>query len=153
MKTTTVHISDDLGGAGQASTVNFSFNGVEYEIDLNKRNRETFERHMQRWIDGGREVQVKAVRVPSYPKTTTRDDTLFKARVGEVAAFIASTGQMPRLNSSSANERRLATFINNSRAAFRGTGNSIMSDKRKDFINSSIPGWHDTKTNYEGFTA
>jgi len=54
MKTTTVRISDDLGGAGEAETVTFSFGGTDYEIDLNKRNRKTFERHMQRWITGSR---------------------------------------------------------------------------------------------------
>jgi hypothetical protein len=45
---------DDFGSAGAATTVTFSFDGNHYEIDLNKRNRETFERHMQHWIDAGR---------------------------------------------------------------------------------------------------
>lgn len=53
--TTTVVVSDDLGSAGDATTVRFGFAGKNYEIDLNKRNADTFERHMQRWIAAGRE--------------------------------------------------------------------------------------------------
>jgi hypothetical protein len=155
MKTTTVHIADDLGGAGEASTVSFSFKGVDYEIDLNKRNSETFERHMQRWIEGGRAVKAKTntKRVPSQPRTTSRGDALFEGRVGEVAAFIAANGQMPHNKSADAEERSLANFVNNSRSSFRGTSATLMSDERKAFFDSRVPGWENINSSYQGFTA
>jgi Lsr2 len=44
---TTVTITDDLGGQGEATTVKFTAYGRVYEIDLNKRNAETFQRRQE----------------------------------------------------------------------------------------------------------
>lgn len=44
---TTVTITDDLGGIGEATPVKFTANGRVYEIDLNKRNQETFQRRQE----------------------------------------------------------------------------------------------------------
>lgn len=46
--------SDDLGGAGEASEVIFSINGKAYSVDLNKRNLETFERHLSKYTNVAR---------------------------------------------------------------------------------------------------
>lgn len=44
---TTVTYSDDLGGAGAATPLNFSIGEEKFEIHLNKRNMETFLRRME----------------------------------------------------------------------------------------------------------
>lgn len=44
---TTVTITDDFGAPGDATTIKFQAFGRDYEIDLNKRNAETFERRIQ----------------------------------------------------------------------------------------------------------
>lgn len=49
--------TDDKGGAGEATTFKFSVQGVNYEIDLNKRNGETFMRHMGQWVAFARTVE------------------------------------------------------------------------------------------------
>lgn len=48
--------TDDLGGAGKASPVRFSLNGAQYEIDLNKRNAATMERHLGRYVQAARPI-------------------------------------------------------------------------------------------------
>ncbi len=52
-----VTIRDDFGSAGAAEPVAFSFDGIDFEIDLNKRNRDTFIRHMKPYMDAGRPAQ------------------------------------------------------------------------------------------------
>jgi hypothetical protein len=49
MKTviTTTTITDDLGGAGDADTITFDHDGRTYEIDLNRRNADTFHRRVE----------------------------------------------------------------------------------------------------------
>jgi nucleoid-associated protein Lsr2 len=44
---TTVTITDDLGGVGEATMLRFHAFGRVYEIDLNKRNQETFQRRQE----------------------------------------------------------------------------------------------------------
>jgi hypothetical protein len=101
MKTTTVKLSDDLGGAGDAESVTFSFKGVDYEIDLNKRNRETFERHMQRWINGGRTTASHHDRHPSVKTAKPAENaasTVLNARIrvwASLRGLDASSGVIP----------------------------------------------------------
>ena len=47
---------DDLGGAGKAEPVTLSLNGRTIQIDLNKRNKETLERHLEKYFAAGEEI-------------------------------------------------------------------------------------------------
>jgi len=42
----TVELEDDLDGSPAVEAVQFRFGGVEYEIDLSKKNANTFRRQM-----------------------------------------------------------------------------------------------------------
>jgi hypothetical protein len=92
MKKTIVEISDDLGGAGEATTVTFAFQGKSYEIDLNKRNKETFERHMQRWIEGGREVAAPARSNPFTARTVAPAEVANQVLLARVRVWAAKEG-------------------------------------------------------------
>lgn len=45
---------DDVDGSQAASTVQFGYQGVQYEIDLSDENAKKFQELMQPWVDAGR---------------------------------------------------------------------------------------------------
>lgn len=47
-------LTDDLGGEGAATTVEFAFKGVKYTIDLNAENLNDFELELKQYIENGR---------------------------------------------------------------------------------------------------
>lgn len=47
-------LTDDLGGEGTATTVEFSYKGVNYTIDLNEENAHDFDLEMKQYIENGR---------------------------------------------------------------------------------------------------
>lgn len=49
-------ISDDLDGAGNASAVSFSYNGVDYSIDLSNKNRTAFDKVMKPYLEAATKV-------------------------------------------------------------------------------------------------
>jgi hypothetical protein len=56
-KKVTVTLVDDFDGEGPADeTVEFSIDGVSYEIDLSARNAKKLREDLKQWIDAGRRV-------------------------------------------------------------------------------------------------
>lgn len=55
-RTTIVQVVDDLDGSTGAHEVRFSFDGVDYEIDLSKKNRAAFEKAIRPYRDAARKV-------------------------------------------------------------------------------------------------
>ena len=56
-KKVTVTLVDDFDGEGPADeTVEFSIDGVSYEIDLSARNAKKIREDFKQWIDSGRRV-------------------------------------------------------------------------------------------------
>jgi hypothetical protein len=54
---TTTRYTDDIDGSAAAGTVNFSFNGVNYEIDLSKANTRALEKAMAVYVGHARKVR------------------------------------------------------------------------------------------------
>lgn len=52
----TVIVVDDIDGSPNAQTVQFSFDGTSYAIDLSKKNRAAFEKALKPWIAASTEV-------------------------------------------------------------------------------------------------
>jgi uncharacterized membrane protein len=50
-KTTVTHITDDLDGSKDATEVAFSFDGVDYTIDLSKKNAAAMGKALQPYLD------------------------------------------------------------------------------------------------------
>lgn len=50
-KTVVTHVTDDLDGSTGAEEVSFSFDGVDYTIDLAKKNRAAFEKAIKPYRD------------------------------------------------------------------------------------------------------
>ena len=56
-KKVTVTLVDDFDGSGPADeTVEFSIDGVSYEIDLSSKNAQKLREEFKPWIDAGRRV-------------------------------------------------------------------------------------------------
>ena len=56
-KKVTVTLVDDFDGEGPADeTVEFSLDGVSYEIDLSAKNAKKLREELKHWIDAGRRV-------------------------------------------------------------------------------------------------
>ena len=56
-KKVTVTLVDDFDGSGPADeTVEFSIDGVSYEIDLSAKNAQKLRDDFKHWIDAGRRV-------------------------------------------------------------------------------------------------
>jgi nucleoid-associated protein Lsr2 len=52
----TVALEDDLDGGPAAETVRFAFGGVDYEIDLSKKNAAAFRKQLAPFIDHARKA-------------------------------------------------------------------------------------------------
>lgn len=51
-----VNLIDDIDGSKADLTIKYSFDGVNYEIDLTEDHAEDFRQHMQEWLDISRRV-------------------------------------------------------------------------------------------------
>jgi nucleoid-associated protein Lsr2 len=65
-----VVLTDDIDGSEGAETVSFSYNGVDYELDLSAKNAKKFHDNMQFYADHGRRVGGRARRSSRGGKTT-----------------------------------------------------------------------------------
>ena len=65
----TVVLEDDLDGGPAVETLRFGLGGAEYEIDLNKKNAQTFRKQLAPYIEharkAGREQRRRSVRTSS----------------------------------------------------------------------------------------
>ena len=61
-RTVVTHITDDLDGSKDAEDVTFSFAGIEYSIDLSKKNRAALEKALKPYIDAGTKVSKRPAR-------------------------------------------------------------------------------------------
>lgn len=55
-KTTITHITDDIDGSTDATEVAFSLNGVDYTIDLSKKNAVALEKALKPYLDAATKV-------------------------------------------------------------------------------------------------
>lgn len=61
-KTTVTHITDDLDGSKDATEVAFSFEGVDYTIDLSKKNAAAMARALKPYLDAATKVGGRGTR-------------------------------------------------------------------------------------------
>ena len=62
MKTVVTQITDDLDGSNGAETITFSYRGINYEIDLGRKNASAFDKLMKPYTDAGRKVSLRGGR-------------------------------------------------------------------------------------------
>jgi hypothetical protein len=57
---TVVTFEDDLDGSEAEGTVTFALNGVQYELDLSKKNRGKLVKALEPYVSSGRKVNARA---------------------------------------------------------------------------------------------
>jgi hypothetical protein len=91
----TVVTTDDLDGSGEAQTVEFSYAGKKYSIDLGKKNRTAFEKALKPYIDAATAVSgrtsTRSARTSSSGKST-RSRKAPKTDLAAVRAWAAEQG-------------------------------------------------------------
>lgn len=55
-RSTTVTITDDIDGSGNAEAIEFSYKGTSYVIDLGKRNASAFDKALKPYLDAATKV-------------------------------------------------------------------------------------------------
>jgi hypothetical protein len=69
-----VEMLDDIDGTTAAHTVPFALDGVTYEIDLSDDNAATLREELARYINAGRRIGGRKVRVATGQSATTTSD-------------------------------------------------------------------------------
>jgi hypothetical protein len=64
---TVVTFEDDIDGSEAEGTVTFALNGVQYELDLSKKNRDKLLKAFEPYVSGGRKVRTIAARSSRGP--------------------------------------------------------------------------------------
>ena len=70
----TVVVTDDLDGSSPAEPVQFTYDGVNWEIDLSAKNREKLQKALQPFLDKAHPVDM------AQPKTKTTTPTRTRTR-------------------------------------------------------------------------
>jgi hypothetical protein len=71
---TIVQITDDLDGSKGAEEVSFAYQGVEYRIDLGKKNRAALDKILKPYMDAGTRVTRRTAGRPGTSNTAAKRD-------------------------------------------------------------------------------
>lgn len=96
-KTTITHITDDIDGSKDASEVTFAYNGVEYSIDLAKKNQAAFEKALKPYLDAATRVGKRASARRSTSSRSSRPDlTAVRAWATEQGIEVSDRGRIAK---------------------------------------------------------
>ena len=73
----TIIVTDDLDGSSPAEPVQFTYDGVNWEIDLSAKNREKLQKALQPFLDKAHPADM------AQPKTTTQTRTRTRIGLGQ----------------------------------------------------------------------
>jgi hypothetical protein len=85
---TTVELTDDLDGGKADRTLHFSFDGVNYEIDLSKKNATALEKVLKPYVESARKVRQPARR--GRPATAAKRGS--RADLGQIREWARNNG-------------------------------------------------------------
>jgi hypothetical protein len=76
----TVIVTDDLDGSSPAEPVQFTYDGVNWEIDLSAKNREKLQKALQPFLDKAHPADMAQPKTKTNTKTTTPTRTRTRTR-------------------------------------------------------------------------
>jgi Lsr2 len=89
-KSVVTQYSDDLDGSKAQGTVQFSYAGAAYEIDLSAKNAKAFEKALTPYLTAARKVRTPATRTTRRTGRTSTAPS--KNNLAEVRAWAQSNG-------------------------------------------------------------
>lgn len=95
-RTTVVHITDDLDGSAGADQVTFGYQGVDYTIDLTKKNRVAFEKALKPYIDAARRSPRSTPRRKGGSPGASRNLKAIRSWARENGLDISDRGRVPQ---------------------------------------------------------
>src|SRR5215472_5168522 len=91
----TVALEDDVDGGPADETVRFAIGGVEYEIDLSKKNAAAFRRKLAPFIDHARKAGRGARRRPGRSAASRDRSGAIRAWAKEQGIAVSERGRIP----------------------------------------------------------
>jgi hypothetical protein len=91
----TVALEDDLDGGPADETVRFGIGGVDYEIDLSKKNAAAFRRRIAPFIEHGRKVGREARRRPGRTAASRERSADIRAWAKDQGIAVSERGRIP----------------------------------------------------------
>ena len=91
----TVALEDDLSGGPAAQTVRFGFGGVDYEIDLSKKNAAAFRRQIAPFIEHARKAGRAQSRRPGRTAASRQHSSDIRAWAKDRGLAISERGRIP----------------------------------------------------------
>lgn len=89
-----VVVTDDLDGSAGAETVTFSFDGVTYEIDLSKENRDRMNRTFAPFVKAGRWVPRGARGLARGTARVLADRAMVRAWAKQAGLAVSERGRI-----------------------------------------------------------
>jgi Lsr2 len=91
----TVALEDDIDGGPADETVRFAIGGVDYEIDLSKRNAAAFRRQLAPFVDHARKAGRGARRRPGRSAASRDRSGAIRAWAKEQGIAVSDRGRIP----------------------------------------------------------
>lgn len=100
---TVIHFTDDMDGTEAEGTVSFSLDGVNYEIDLNSKNKAALIKALAPFVESarrvgrGKVVPISSARSASQPKIDRELNNLIRKWAKDHGHALGNKGRMPRV--------------------------------------------------------
>lgn len=94
-RTTITQITDDLDGSKDAQEISFAFDGTEYTIDLNKKNRAALEKALQPYIDAGTKMTKRASSSSRRSSSSRKDFSAIRSWAKSQGLEVSERGRIP----------------------------------------------------------
>lgn len=95
-KTTITQITDDLDGSADAAEVSFAYDGVQYTIDLSKKNKAGFEKLLKPYLGAATKVSRRPQSRPSSGVTGRKDLSAIRAWASKQGIAVSERGRISR---------------------------------------------------------
>ena len=95
-KTTITQITDDLDGSADAMEVSFAYDGVQYTIDLSKKNKAAFEKVLKPYVSAATKVSRRSSGRPSSGATGRRDLPAIRAWASKQGIDVSGRGRIAK---------------------------------------------------------
>ena len=91
---TVVSVVDDIDGSGSAETVTFTYDGVAYEIDLARKNRDALDAALSPFIEAARSTGRGSAR--RIKPSGDEDSAAIRAWAADNGIEVSARGRIPR---------------------------------------------------------
>lgn len=93
-KKVNVVLVDDVDGSEADKTVNFSFDGASYEIDLSEKNFQKFQKELEKWVGPARRATAKGATVRTPKQSNAKEAAAVREWARENGHKVSERGRV-----------------------------------------------------------